>query len=166
MEIQYGFMPTSYGLGLVGMINDSVCWMSFVDEDKQTEGMALMTKRFAGALFVADTQKVASIATEIFKPSPAVHTMTRGTPFQLKVWKALQEIPFGSTVSYSQVAQMIGHPTAVRAAASAVAHNPISVLIPCHRVITKNGKIHQYAYGTERKKALIDYERHTLKHLL
>jgi AraC family transcriptional regulator of adaptative response/methylated-DNA-[protein]-cysteine methyltransferase len=83
----------------------------------------------------------------------------RGTDFQLKVWRALQQIPPGSTRSYSEVAEMIGEPAAVRAVANACGSNPVPLIIPCHRVIRKDGSLGGYGLGLPRKKALLAKER-------
>jgi methylated-DNA-[protein]-cysteine S-methyltransferase len=83
----------------------------------------------------------------------------RGTPFQQRVWQELVRIPFGTTISYAQLAQRIGHPTASRAVGHANGRNPISILIPCHRVIGANGKLSGYAGGIDRKQWLLDLER-------
>ena len=82
----------------------------------------------------------------------------RGTNFQIKVWEALLQIPAGSVTTYEGLAQRIGQPTASRAVGSAVGHNPIAVLIPCHRVIRKVGDFGNYRYGSLRKKALLASE--------
>jgi len=83
----------------------------------------------------------------------------RGTDFQLRVWMALREIPLGETRSYSDVARMIGEPRAVRAVANACASNPVPLIIPCHRVIRKDGSLGGYGLGIGRKKALLSRER-------
>ena len=83
----------------------------------------------------------------------------RGTNFQLKVWMALREIPLGETRSYSDVARAIGEPKAVRAVANACASNPVPLIIPCHRVIRKDGSLGGYGLGISRKKALLSTER-------
>ena len=85
-----------------------------------------------------------------------------GTAFQLKVWKALQQIPFGKTVSYSEVAHAIGQSTAIRAVASAIARNPVAIVIPCHRVVHSNGCLGQYRWGAQLKKHLIQWEHDVL----
>lgn len=85
-----------------------------------------------------------------------------GTPFQQRVWAALLEVPFGSTVSYSELAQRIGMPRAVRAVASAVARNKVAVLVPCHRVVHKDGSAGNYRWGSTLKQELIKWERHEL----
>lgn len=82
-----------------------------------------------------------------------------GTPFQQRVWRALQEIPFGVTVSYGQLATTIGQPSAVRAVGLANGRNPISVIVPCHRVIGADGSLTGYGGGTERKRLLLDLEQ-------
>jgi AraC family transcriptional regulator, regulatory protein of adaptative response / methylated-DNA-[protein]-cysteine methyltransferase len=82
----------------------------------------------------------------------------RGTAFQRRVWQALQEIPVGQTVSYTEIAQRIGSPTAVRAVAGACAANNLAVAIPCHRVVRNDGALSGYAWGVERKKILLDRE--------
>ena len=81
-----------------------------------------------------------------------------GTEFQLKVWKALQRIPFGSTRTYTQIAQKIGSPSAVRAVANACGANPVAVIVPCHRVIRSNGSLSGYRWGVKIKETLLHRE--------
>ncbi len=82
-----------------------------------------------------------------------------GTPFQQAVWSALQEIPPGQTRSYADIAHRIGRPRAIRAVAQAIARNPIHLLIPCHRVIGRNGQLTGFAAGLWRKESLLEFER-------
>jgi AraC family transcriptional regulator, regulatory protein of adaptative response / methylated-DNA-[protein]-cysteine methyltransferase len=82
----------------------------------------------------------------------------RGTAFQQRVWQALQEIPVGQTVSYAKIARRIGVPKAVRAVAGACAANNLAVAIPCHRVVRNDGLLSGYAWGVERKRALLNRE--------
>jgi AraC family transcriptional regulator of adaptative response/methylated-DNA-[protein]-cysteine methyltransferase len=82
----------------------------------------------------------------------------RGTAFQQMVWKELRQIPAGQTRSYAQVAKTIGRPNAVRAVANACASNPVAVVVPCHRVVQKNGSLAGYRWGVKRKAALLDKE--------
>lgn len=82
----------------------------------------------------------------------------KNTPFQLAVLKALTKVPFGKTVTYSALAKKIGKPSAVRAAASAVARNPIAILLPCHRVVPSTGSIGRYHWGTQKKSRLLSWE--------
>lgn len=83
----------------------------------------------------------------------------KGTAFQLKVWSALLEIPYGKTITYSQLAEMVGNPKASRAVGNANGKNPISIIVPCHRVIASNGTLGGYSSGLERKKLLLDLEQ-------
>ncbi|MBP8257362.1 MAG: methylated-DNA--[protein]-cysteine S-methyltransferase, partial [Opitutaceae bacterium] len=82
-----------------------------------------------------------------------------GTPFQTKVWEALSAIPYGSTRTYAQIARQIGRPRAVRAVGAAIGRNPLSILVPCHRVIGSNGKLTGFAGGLPRKEVLLELER-------
>ncbi|MDX1412278.1 MAG: methylated-DNA--[protein]-cysteine S-methyltransferase [Nitrospirales bacterium] len=82
-----------------------------------------------------------------------------GTPFQMKVWKALKRIPYGKTVSYGEIAQRIGNPKGSRAVGAANGQNPLSIIVPCHRVIGQTGDLVGYGGGLSIKKALLDHER-------
>ncbi|MBT8241793.1 MAG: methylated-DNA--[protein]-cysteine S-methyltransferase [Acidimicrobiia bacterium] len=100
--------------------------------------------------------------TEFFDGSRTNFTVPldlRGTEFQRAVWESLTEIPFGQTVSYAEQAARLGRPTAVRAVASANGKNPVSIMVPCHRVIGSNGTLTGYAGGLEAKRLLLDLER-------
>ncbi|MGH6718363.1 MAG: methylated-DNA--[protein]-cysteine S-methyltransferase, partial [Alphaproteobacteria bacterium] len=88
----------------------------------------------------------------------AVAVHLRGTNFQIKVWEALLRIPAGTAVAYGDVATAIGRPGAARAVAAAVAANPVAYLVPCHRVIRSTGPFHGYAWGAERKRAILAWE--------
>ena len=92
------------------------------------------------------------------KSANPLNLQIKGTNFQINVWKALLNIPKGCVVSYQDIASYIGRPKAFRAVANAIAINPVAYLIPCHRVIAKSGKIHQYRWGAYRKKAMIGWE--------
>ena len=89
----------------------------------------------------------------------SIRTRTRGTDFQRQVWAALREIPAGGTVSYGELAASIGRPTAVRAVGLANGQNPISIVVPCHRVIGSNGTLTGFGGGLERKRWLLAHER-------
>jgi AraC family transcriptional regulator of adaptative response/methylated-DNA-[protein]-cysteine methyltransferase len=86
----------------------------------------------------------------------------QGTPFQQQVWAALQSIPFGKTRTYSDIARIIGKPKAIRAVASACAANSLALIIPCHRVIAKNGDMAGYRWGVQRKRVLLEREQSAL----
>lgn len=89
-----------------------------------------------------------------------------GTPFQQRVWQELQRIPYGTTISYSILARRVGRPRAIRAAGAANGRNPISIVIPCHRVVGKDGSLTGYGGGLEKKRALLELEQaHVSLHL-
>jgi methylated-DNA-[protein]-cysteine S-methyltransferase len=93
------------------------------------------------------------------RPQPAIRVALRGgTPFQRRVWEELRTIPRGTTVTYAELATRIGKPGAARAVGSAVARNPISIVVPCHRVVGADGSLTGYAGGVERKRALLALE--------
>lgn len=83
----------------------------------------------------------------------------QGTEFQQRVWKELQQVPRGTTVSYAELADRIGAPKAARAVAGACAANPLAVVVPCHRVVRQDGQLSGFRWGVERKRALLDLER-------
>jgi O-6-methylguanine DNA methyltransferase len=107
-------------------------------------------------------QRVVDELDEYFagnRTSFSIVTRPHGTPFQLSVWRALEAIPYGVTISYAELALRVGSPNAVRAVGSANGANPIPVIIPCHRVIGSNGKLVGYGGGLDRKETLLAIER-------
>lgn len=86
--------------------------------------------------------------------------LTAGTAFQISAWSTLRQIAWGNTISYGELAQRMGKPTAVRAAGTAIGRNPLSIIVPCHRVIGTNGSLTGYAGGLHRKQALLQLEQH------
>jgi AraC family transcriptional regulator, regulatory protein of adaptative response / methylated-DNA-[protein]-cysteine methyltransferase len=103
---------------------------------------------------------VARVVAFVEKPGIGLNLPldVRGTAFQQRVWRALQAIPVGETVSYAEIARRIGHPKAVRAVAGACAENKLAVAIPCHRVVRTDGSVSGYAWGIERRRLLLDRE--------
>ena len=163
LEISYGFDYTPFGQCLVAVTERGICHLGFVKGDKRSEALNQLFETWPGAVFTESHKPINLIANDIFrydrnkKPSP-FNLHLKGTNFQVNVWKALLSIPEGWVVSYQDIASHIGHPKAFRAVANAIAINPVAYLIPCHRVIAKSGKIHQYRWGSARKKALIGWE--------
>lgn len=159
--IEYGFAPSPFGECLLATTKRGVCYLGFVDEDKE-ELLQQLTAEWENATFIQNESKIQPIIQQIFYPSPessrpfTLHV--KGTNFQINVWRALLTIPSGRLVSYQDIAQLIGKPKASRAVGTAIANNSIGYLIPCHRVITGTGALKNYRWGTARKKALIGWE--------
>jgi AraC family transcriptional regulator of adaptative response/methylated-DNA-[protein]-cysteine methyltransferase len=120
--------------------------------------------RFPDSTLVDSSAKLEAVVSEMVKcvESPArsmnVTFDIRGTEFQKRVWQILREIPAGRTASYTDIANQLGRPKAVRAVAQACAANTLAVVIPCHRVIKSNGEMSGYRWGVERKRALLQRE--------
>ena len=121
-------------------------------------------KKVASAKLMPDEaflkNDLAKVACFVDKPTEGLDLPLdlRGTPFQRRVWEALRAIPVGTTVTYSELANSIGAPNAVRAVAGACAANPIALAIPCHRVVGSDGDLTGYYWGVERKRELINKE--------
>jgi AraC family transcriptional regulator of adaptative response/methylated-DNA-[protein]-cysteine methyltransferase len=162
VTIRYGLHSTPFGTCLVATTDRGICHLSFV---QSSEGDAIdgLVAEWKQARMIEDYRATAPLIEPIFtlrysnarKPL-SVHL--RGTNFQLKVWEALLQIPAGEVTTYGGLAARIGKPAAARAVGTAVGHNPIAVLIPCHRVIRKVGELGNYRYGALRKKALLARE--------
>lgn len=156
---EYGFAESPFGELIVARTAAGICYLQFVNT---TPHEAFDEFRRCWNSDVRATQndemacKVVKMMFEEHRKDIALDL--RGTAFQLKVWAALQHVPFGQTVSYRQMACAIGQPAAVRAVASAIARNPVAVLVPCHRVIHSNGSTGQYHWGADLKKRLIRWE--------
>lgn len=163
LEICYDFCDSPFGGCLLAVTGRGICHLGFVKGDKRSEALNPLFETWPGAVFTENHKPINSIAKDIFrydrnkKPGP-FNLHLKGTNFQVNVWKALLSIPEGWVVSYQDIASHIGRPKAFRAVANAIAINPVAYLIPCHRVIAKSGKIHQYRWGSARKKALIGWE--------
>jgi AraC family transcriptional regulator, regulatory protein of adaptative response / methylated-DNA-[protein]-cysteine methyltransferase len=161
LTIRYGIFPTPFGGCLLGITERGICHLGFI---QGSEGDALdeMVGYWQRASIVEDQAATSPLVESIFRlgqaPIMPMHILLRGTNFQIKVWEALLRIPAGSVSTYEEIARQIGQPRAVRAVGSAVARNPIPVLIPCHRVIRKLGEFGNYRYGATRKRALIAWE--------
>ena len=175
VPIRYGFHDTPFGRCLVAATPKGICALRFVGGPESngnldasagpTESAALeeLIQEWPQATFVEDPELTGPIAERLFAPRPGeeqrpFHLLLKGTNFQVQVWQALLAIPPGGMISYQDVAERIGRPTATRAIASAVAKNPVGYLIPCHRVINKSGRYHGYRWGPTRKKAILGWE--------
>lgn len=163
LTIRYGIHLTPFGKCLIGLTDRGICHLGFVS-GSEGDAIDALVEEWKEARMVEDFRSTAALVGPIFDlryDAPIKQPLTlhlRGTNFQIKVWEALLQIPAGSATTYEGLAQRIGHPGASRAVGSALGHNPIAVLIPCHRVIRKVGDFGNYRYGELRKKALLARE--------
>jgi len=161
VTIRYGLHPTPFGQCLIGVTERGICHLSFV-QTGEGDAIDALVADWAQASMIEDQRSTAPWVAPIFDLSQRggrpLHLYLRGTNFQLKVWEALLKVPAGAVTTYEQVAAQIGKPSALRAVGTAVGHNPVAVLIPCHRVIRKMGGFGNYRYGAARKKALLGWE--------
>ena len=163
VTIHYGIHPTPFGKCLIATTDRGICHLGFV---QSSEGDAIdnLVGDWKQARLIEDFKATAHLIKPIFDLKYGVHRSEplrvhlRGTNFQLKVWEALLQIPAGVVTTYEGIAERIGKPSATRAVGTAIGHNPIAVLIPCHRVIRKVGEFGNYRYGSLRKKALLARE--------
>ena len=162
VTIRYGIHLTPFGKCLIGLTERGICHLGFV-QTSEGDAIDAMFAEWKEAKMIEDYRATAALVEPIFnlRYNTRIKPLTlhlRGTNFQLKVWEALLTIPAGSVTTYERIASTIGKPGATRAVGTAVGHNPIAVLIPCHRVIRKIGDFGNYRYGELRKKALLAYE--------
>ena len=163
MKIRYAIADSPLGLLLVGATERGVCSISFGDSEDALVGE--LQERFSKAE-LKQMDRELSYAVEAIvaglKEHPGAISLpmdVRGTAFQQRVWRELQAIPRGETRTYSDVAAAIGSPKSVRAVAGACAANPVAMVVPCHRVVGKDGSLTGYRWGVERKRTLLENER-------
>ncbi len=160
LAIRYGFHATPFGDGLLAATARGVCALRFVGRGSRAAALRELRAEWPRARWDEAPEATAALAVRLFagRAGRPVDLYVRGTNFQVKVWEALLRLPPGSVATYEAVARAAGRPRAVRAAASAVAGNPVAWLIPCHRVIRKSGALGGYRWGEARKRALLAWE--------
>lgn len=161
VAIDYGFHACPFGIALVMATAKGVCGLAFGDEGEEKKMLADLKSRWPKASFTLAPERTAKYAARIFNPAATreelrLHLL--GTPWQIKVWEALLAIPEGKTSTYRAVAELAGNANASRAVGMAVGRNPISWIIPCHRVLGSNGAMTGYHWGLDRKRAMLAVE--------
>jgi AraC family transcriptional regulator of adaptative response/methylated-DNA-[protein]-cysteine methyltransferase len=166
MEIGYVTARTSLGTLLVAATDRGVCAVTLGDDAKSLE--AALEREYPAAIRTRVTDSSGSLASWVERIIAVVEGESaraetpidvQASAFQWKVWRELQKIPFGETRTYTEIAEAIGSPRAARAVASACATNPVSVVIPCHRVVRRGGGLGGYRWGIERKRRLVEKEQ-------
>lgn len=163
MRIGYTIVPSPLGRMLVGATERGISALYLGDADAGLE--AALKKEYSRAEIHRDTGELRGWTRKIAgylrgkEPNLDLPTDVQATAFQRRVWEELRRIPFGGTRTYAQVAKAIGRPSAVRAVARACATNPVSVIVPCHRVVREDGELAGYRWGLGRKRMLLDREQ-------
>ncbi|HUR53752.1 MAG TPA: methylated-DNA--[protein]-cysteine S-methyltransferase [Gemmataceae bacterium] len=162
-RIRFATAACDYGRVLLAGTDRGVCWLSFADAD--SAGELPLRAEFPNATIERDDKALAAWMAEVVRhlagdqPHLDLPLDVRATAFQRRVWEALRAIPYGETRTYQEVAEALGQPTAARAVARACATNPASVVVPCHRVVGTDGKLHGYRWGLHRKPRLLRNEK-------
>jgi AraC family transcriptional regulator of adaptative response/methylated-DNA-[protein]-cysteine methyltransferase len=163
LQLRYGFHASPFGTSLVMISGQGLVGLAFADAGGEAAALADMRRGWSRATFTEDRVATASAARRVFDPAtwradrPLRITMI-GSDFEIRVWEALLTVPFGAATTYSEVATRIGRPSAARAVGAAVGRNPLSFVVPCHRVLGKGGGLTGYRWGLTRKRAILGWE--------
>ena len=164
LDMIWGAAPSPFGLAVVTATSYGMSGLGFADADTSVEqAFADLANRWPNARFTRDDARIAPMVAQAFDPGlwsadRPVRVVLIGTDFEVKVWETLLKIPVGQATTYSAVANHIGRPTASRAVGAAVGKNPISFVVPCHRVVGTSGALTGYHWGVPRKRAILGWE--------
>jgi AraC family transcriptional regulator, regulatory protein of adaptative response / methylated-DNA-[protein]-cysteine methyltransferase len=163
LTISYGFHPSPFGTALVMATERGLAGLAFADAGEEEAALADMRSRWPKASYVDDKARTAVLARRIFDPKlwradRPLRIVLIGTDFEVRVWEALLRIPMGRATTYSDIAVKLGATKAARAVGAAVGKNPVSFVVPCHRVLGKSGDITGYHWGLTRKRAMLGWE--------
>lgn len=160
LTIRYRFADSPFGQVLVASTPKGICFLAFADNQEET--FQEVQTRFPNATFKPESDPLQAEALAFFTQDwsqlPRITFHLKGTDFQLKAWNALLQVPLGQLSTYSALATQIDHRSAFRAVGTAVGQNPVSFLIPCHRIIKSTGVFGNYHWGSTRKTAIIGWE--------
>ena len=163
LVIRYGYHPSPFGTALIMATEYGLAGLAFADEGTEASALADMMRRWPKADYMEDVAATLPFARRIFDPrqwsaDQPLRIVLIGTDFQIRVWEALLKVPLGHATTYSDVAERIAHPSAARAVGAAVGRNPISFVVPCHRVLGRSGSLTGYHWGLTRKRAILGWE--------
>jgi AraC family transcriptional regulator, regulatory protein of adaptative response / methylated-DNA-[protein]-cysteine methyltransferase len=163
LTIYFGFHPSPFGSALVMATERGLAGLAFADGGKERAALADMKSRWARATYVEDSARTAAVARRIFDqrqwhPEQPLRVVLIGTDWEVRVWETLLKIPMGRLVTYSDIASKVKAPKAARAVGAAVGKNPVSFVVPCHRVVGKAGDVTGYHWGITRKRAMLGWE--------
>ncbi|MCM2562594.1 bifunctional helix-turn-helix domain-containing protein/methylated-DNA--[protein]-cysteine S-methyltransferase [Lutimaribacter sp. EGI FJ00015] len=156
--IRWGWFDSPFGRTLAMGTDLGLCGLAFAEETGASEAMDDLRGRWPNATFVEEPQAIRHWVEAGFAEKGEARMHMIGAPFQIKVWEALLNVPTGHVTTYSDIAQAIGRPRAVRAVGTAVGRNPVSFLIPCHRALRKSGALGGYHWGLPVKRTILAWE--------
>ena len=161
IKIEYGVHQTPLGECLLATTQRGICSLTFINNDDKQAALEELKSKWKNAQFIENQQNTEGVIAQIFdehKPNRKFNLLIKGTNFQIKVWQALLKIPSGGVACYQTIAKAIDNPKALQAVGSAIGANPVGYLIPCHRVIRKEGQIGEYHWGNARKTLILGKE--------
>ena len=164
LQIDYGFAETPFGEALIAETSRGLCHLSFLNGQGRNGARDLLATEWPQAKLHRTDQRAHHLAEKIFAhpaqtgSRPRLRAFVRGTPFQLRVWRALLRVPAGALTTYGRLAAVLNQPTAARAVGSAVGANPLAFIIPCHRIIRETGVLGNYRWDPTRKRAILGWE--------
>lgn len=163
LDLRYGFHPSPFGTALVILAPRGLAGLALADTGKERGILTDMKGRWPKAKYIEDSAVTAPVAARIFdpklwRPDQPLRVVLLGTDFEVRVWETLLKIPMGRFTTYSDIAEKLAKPKAARAVGAAVGKNPVSFVVPCHRVIGKSGELTGYHWGLTRKRAMLGWE--------
>ncbi len=163
LTLHYGYHPSPFGIALIVAAPRGLAGLAFADPGEEKAALADMQRRWPKARYVEDATRTAPLAQRIFDPTlwrkdQPLRVVLIGTDWEVRVWETLLRIPLGQATTYSDIARKVGTAKASRAVGAAVGKNPISFVVPCHRVLGKSGKLTGYHWGITRKCAMLGWE--------
>ncbi|MFL5160977.1 MAG: methylated-DNA--[protein]-cysteine S-methyltransferase [Microvirga sp.] len=163
LTMRFGFHPSPFGEAVLIATDRGLAGLGFVDDGDRHAALSDLTRRWPKAEYVEDEAATAPLARRIFNPSQwqaeqPLRVVLIGTDFEVRVWQTLLRIPRDRATTYSDIARHIGNPSACRAVGAAVGKNPVSFVVPCHRVLGRSGALTGYHWGLTRKQAILGWE--------
>ncbi|TBW41235.1 methylated-DNA--[protein]-cysteine S-methyltransferase [Siculibacillus lacustris] len=163
LVMRHGFHPSPFGIAVLVATEHGLAGLAFADPGEEAAALDDLCARWPAARHLRDDAATAPHATRIFdleawRPDRPLRLVLIGTDFEIRVWRTLLAIPFGRATTYSTIASHIGAPKASRAVGAAVGRNPLSFVVPCHRVLGRSGDITGYHWGLTRKRAILGWE--------
>jgi AraC family transcriptional regulator, regulatory protein of adaptative response / methylated-DNA-[protein]-cysteine methyltransferase len=167
LRIEWGVAESPFGVCSIGWTERGISHLAFCESEEAA--VSELAKEWSAARLERNDRSARAKAAVIFNPTAngagKLRAYVRGSSFQLKVWRALLRIPPGCVATYGRIARAIGAPNAVRAVGTACGSNPVAYLIPCHRVIRETGIVQGYAWGSDRKQAMLAWEGRRVNNL-